>query len=332
MKKIRVAINGFGRIGRVLTRALQVRDDIELIAINDLMSVNQIGLLLRYDSIYREFDGSVQAKENCIEIDDQIVYVYGSKDPEDLPWGELDIDVVVDCTGVFRTTEKASRHIAAGAKKVLISAPATDDSTPTFVYGINHHEMSGNELVVSNASCTTNCAAPMVKIIHDAYSIKRGFLSTIHAYTGDQRLHDGPHKDMRRARCASENIVPTTTGATDALVKLFPDLHGRLIGSAIRVPIPVGSLTEMTLELETSVTVNEVNKLFKSQAEENYGSILAYTADPIVSSDIIGNPYSCIFDSELTSVNGNMVKISGWYDNESGYSNRLVDMIGEIGR
>ena len=185
---------------------------------------------------------------------------------------------------------------------------------------------------MSNASCTTNCAAPMVKIIHDAYSIKRGFLSTIHAYTGDQRLHDGPHKDMRRARCASENIVPTTTGATDALVKLFPDLHGRLIGSAIRVPIPLGSLTEMTLELETSVTVNEVNKLFKSQAEENYGSILAYTADPIVSSDIIGNPYSCIFDSELTSVNGNMVKISGWYDNESGYSNRLVDMIGEIGR
>ena len=330
MRKVRIAINGFGRIGRVLTRALQGNDAIELVAINDLMELNKQALLLKYDSLHGGFEGSILPKENCLEINDHIVYVYNCRNPEELPWKELDIDVVVECTGVFRTKEMALMHVKAGAKKVLISAPASDN-TPTYVYGINHQEIKEEEQVVSNASCTTNCAAPLVKIVNDAFSVKRGFLSTIHAYTSDQKLHDSPHKDMRRARSGAENIVPTSTGATDALIKLFPHLHGKLFGSAIRVPVPVGSLTEMTLELESTVTVSEVNRIFEEQSEGDYKAILQYTSDPIVSSDIIGNKHSCVFDSELTNVNGNFVKIVGWYDNETGYSNRLIDMIGELG-
>lgn len=330
MSKVRIAINGFGRIGRVLTRVLQNNPHVELIAINDLMDLNQQAILLKYDSIHGKLDGKVVAKDNCLEINDSIVYVYNCKDPEDLPWAELDIDVVVECTGVFKTKEKASKHINAGAKKVLISAPVSDN-IPTIVMGINEHVLSLEEQIISNASCTTNCAAPMVKIIDEACGIKKGILTTVHAYTGDQSLHDSPHKDLRRARAGAENIVPTSTGATNVLAQLFPHLHGSLFGSAIRVPVPVGSITEMTFEIERKLTVGEVNNLFKQKAENDYMGILEYTDDPIVSSDVIGNTHSCIFDAGLTIVNGNLLKISGWYDNEVGYSNRLMELAIKMG-
>lgn len=325
MKKVRIAINGFGRIGRVVTRALQNNSNVELVAINDLMDLNQQAVLLKYDSVHGRLDGTVAAKDNCLEINDKIVYVYNCKNPEDLPWGELDIDVVLECTGIFRTKESASRHLKAGAKKVLISAPVNDEIS-TIVMGINDNSLSLEEEIISNASCTTNCAAPMVKIIDQACGIKKGLLTTVHAYTGDQSLHDSPHKDLRRARAGAENIVPTSTGATNVLVQLFPHLHGCLFGSAIRVPVSVGSITEMTFEIERKLTISEVNNLFKQKSENEYAGILEYTDDPIVSSDIIGNVHSCIFDAGLTIVNGNLLKISGWYDNEVGYSNRLLEL------
>lgn len=327
MSKVRLAINGFGRIGRVMTRALQNNDQVELVAINDLAPADQLVHLLKYDSVHRLFPGSVIAKENCIEINDKIVYVYNCKDPEELPWADLNIDVVVEATGAFRTKELASKHITAGARKVVVSAPAKGE-VPTFVLGINDDQITGDETVMSNASCTTNCAAPMVKIIDEACGIDRGFLTTVHAYTSDQKLHDAPHsKDLRRARAAAENIVPTSTGAANALIKLFPHLHGKLFGNAVRVPVSDGSLTEMTLVVNNPIPVSEINRLFKQKAEGEYKGLLEYTSDPIVSVDIIGNPHSCIFDSGLTVVNGNMIRIVGWYDNEGGYSNRLVDLV-----
>ncbi|MFT7611683.1 MAG: glyceraldehyde 3-phosphate dehydrogenase [Parvicellaceae bacterium] len=331
MSKVRIAINGFGRIGRVVARQLQGNENVELVAVNDLAPLDQLVNLLKYDSVHRKFQGEVIAKNNCIEINDQIVYVYNCKNPEELPWGDLKIDVVVECTGVFRTKELASKHITAGAKKVVISAPSSD-SIPTYVLGINDDLIDAEASVVSNASCTTNCSAPMVKIIDELCEIERGFLTTVHAYTSDQNLHDSPHdKDMRRARAAAENIVPTSTGAANALVTLFPHLHGKLHGSAIRVPVIDGSLTEMTFQVKNPVPISEINKVFKEKSQNEFKGILEYTSDPIVSVDIIGNRHSCIFDSELTVSNGNLIRVVGWYDNETGYSNRLIDLVQKLG-
>ncbi len=330
MGKIRVAINGFGRIGRVFTRAIQGNDNIELVAINDLSDTVTLAHLLKYDSIHRGFNGTVVARDNEIVINDIDVKVFNEKDPDNLPWAALNVDVVVEATGLFRTRALASKHIKAGAKKVILSAPAKEDGIRTVVMGINDDLIDGTEQIISNASCTTNCAAPMVKIIDELCGIQNGYITTIHSYTGDQRLHDAPHSDLRRARAAAESIVPTTTGAAKAITKIFPHLHGHMGGGGIRVPVPDGSLTDITCMVNNPVTAEELNSVFKEYAEGSLKGILEYIDDPIVSTDIIGNTHSVIYDSELTSVIGNMIKVVGWYDNEVGYSNRIVDLIERI--
>ena len=330
MGKIRVAINGFGRIGRVFTRAIQGNDGIELVAINDLSDTVTLAHLLKYDSVHRGFIGTVSANENEIIINGNTVKVFNEKDPENLPWSSLDIDVVVEATGIFRTRALASKHIKAGANKVILSAPAKEDGIRTVVMGINDDLIDGTEQIISNASCTTNCAAPMVKIIDELCGIQNGYITTIHSYTGDQRLHDAPHSDLRRARAAAESIVPTTTGAAKAITKIFPHLHGHMGGVGIRVPVPDGSLTDITCIVETPVSADKLNNVFKEYAEGSLKGIIEYIEDPIVSTDIIGNTHSVIYDSELTSVIGNMIKVVGWYDNEAGYSNRIVDLIERV--
>jgi len=330
MGKIRVAINGFGRIGRVFTRAIQGNDNIELVAINDLSDTVTLAHLLKYDSVHRGFNGTVVARDNEIVINDIEVKVFNEKDPDNLPWDALNVDVVVEATGLFRTRALASKHIKAGAKKVILSAPAKEDGIRTVVMGINDDLIDGTEQIISNASCTTNCAAPMVKIIDELCGIQNGYITTIHSYTGDQRLHDAPHSDLRRARAASESIVPTTTGAAKAITKIFPHLHGHMGGGGIRVPVPDGSLTDITCMVNNPVSAEELNRVFKEYAEGSLKGILEYIDDPIVSTDIIGNTHSVIYDSELTSVIGNMIKVVGWYDNEAGYSNRIVDLIERI--
>ena len=331
MSEIRVAINGFGRIGRVFTRALQNHPEIQLVAINDLSPASTLAHLLKYDSVHRAFPGLVEAKDNAIEINGEHVYVYSEKDPSDLPWKDLNIDIVVESTGIFRTRELASKHINAGAKRVIISAPPKTEDIPTVVMGINEHILTGDETIISNASCTTNCAAPLIKILDELCGIESGYITTVHSYTGDQKLHDAPHPDLRRARAAAESIVPTTTGAAKAITKIFPDLHGKLGGCGIRVPVPDGSLTDITCKVKDSTTVSEINKAFRNAASGDLAGILSYIDDPIVSTDIIGDPHSTIFDSRLTSVIGKMVKVVGWYDNEMGYSSRLADLVKKIG-
>ena len=330
MGKIRIAINGFGRIGRVFTRAIQCKDNIELVAINDLSDTATLAHLLKYDSVHRGFDGTVVAKNNEIVINDKGVKVFNERDPENLPWASLNIDIVIESTGVFRTKALASKHIKAGATKVILSAPAKEDGVRTVVMGINDYLIDGTEQIISNASCTTNCAAPMVKIIDELCGIQNGYITTVHSYTGDQRLHDAPHSDLRRARAAAESIVPTTTGAAKAITKIFPHLHGHMGGVGIRVPVPDGSLTDITCIVETPVSADKLNNVFKEYAEGSLKGIIEYIEDPIVSTDIIGNTHSVIYDSKLTSVIGNMIKVVGWYDNEAGYSNRIVDLIDRI--
>lgn len=327
MKKIKLAINGFGRIGRVMTRAILNHPNIELVAVNDLTDAKMLAHLLKYDSIHRRFPSTVEEKNGNILIAGKEVKVFSERNPEDLPWGELDIDVVVESTGIFRTKETASKHLTAGAKKVIISAPAKGGDVKSVVLGINIDVLTAEDNVISNASCTTNCAAPMVKVIDELCGIDRAFLTTIHSYTGDQRLLDAPHKDYRRARAAAESIIPTSTGAAIAVTKIFPHLEGKINGSAVRVPTPDGSLTDLTFLVEKEVTKEEVNMAFKQAAQKELKGILEYSEEPLVSTDIIGNPHSCIIDAELTEVNGKLVKVVGWYDNESGYSNRLADLI-----
>jgi glyceraldehyde 3-phosphate dehydrogenase len=330
MEKIRIAINGFGRIGRVFTRAIQGKDNIELVAINDLSDTATLAHLLKYDSVHRGFNGTVVAKDNDIVINDKGVKVFNERDPENLPWAALNIDIVIESTGIFRTRALASKHIKAGATKVILSAPAKEDGVRTVVMGINDDLIDGTEQIISNASCTTNCAAPMVKIIDELCGIQNGYITTVHSYTGDQRLHDAPHSDLRRARAAAESIVPTTTGAAKAITKIFPHLHGHMGGVGIRVPVPDGSLTDITCIVETPVSADKLNNVFKEYAEGPLKGIIEYIEDPIVSTDIIGNTHSVIYDSKLTSVIGNMIKVVGWYDNEAGYSNRIVDLIDRI--
>jgi glyceraldehyde 3-phosphate dehydrogenase len=332
MTKIRVAINGFGRIGRVVTRIVSQRNDMELVAINDLADAHTLAHLLKYDSVHRAFPGNVSSLDKAIVINDNVINIYSEKDPSNLPWKELNVDVVIESTGIFRTKETAGKHIEAGAKKVIVTAPAKGGGIPGFVLGINDSKITGKETIVSNASCTTNCAAPMVQILDELAQIDTGLITTVHSYTGDQRLHDAPHSDLRRARAAVNSIIPTTTGAAEAIAEIFPHLKDKIDGSGIRVPVIDGSITEITCIVKNKVTIEEVNNAFLKAANGSLKGILEYTNDPIVSSDIIGNTHSCIFDPELTTIVGNLVKISGWYDNEFGYSCRLVELSAIIGK
>lgn len=325
MNKVRVAINGFGRIGRVFLRASFLNPQIEIVAINDLTDSKTLAHLLKYDSVHRAFPGEVSYNEQGLLVNGKSIKTLQFKDPSELPWKELNIDIVIEATGLFLDKASAQKHLGAGAKRVILSAPPKD-STKTIVMGINDHLIDENDLIISNASCTTNCAAPMIKVLQK-WGIENAYISTVHSYTGDQRLHDTPHKDLRRARAAAMSIVPTSTGAAKAITRIFPELDGKIGGGGIRVPVPDGSLTDITCILTKKPSVTEINAEFKRASENDLKVILAYTEDPIVSTDIIGNPYSCVFDAEFTSIVGNMVKVIGWYDNEMGYSNRLRDLV-----
>ncbi|MBK6341957.1 MAG: type I glyceraldehyde-3-phosphate dehydrogenase [Flavobacteriales bacterium] len=328
---MKVAINGFGRIGRVTSRLLLQRSDIELVAVNDLTDTRTLAHLFKYDSVHGVFGGEVSNDEAHLILGGKRIKAYAAKDPAALPWKELGIDIVIESTGHFLTREAASAHLKAGAKRVILSAPAKDADIPSVVLGVNDHILKGDETIISNASCTTNCAAPMIMAIHDLCHIEDGFITTVHSFTGDQRLHDAPHKDLRRARAATVSMVPTTTGAAKAITRIFPELDGRLGGGGIRVPVPDGSITDITCRVKDLKTADEINACFRSLAEGKLKGILRYTEDPIVSVDIVGDPHSCIFDAQLTSVVGNMVKVMGWYDNEYGYSSRLVDLVVKLG-
>ena len=327
MKKTRIAINGFGRIGRNLFRLLLNHPEIEVIAINDIADNRTMSHLTKYDSIHGVLPFDCSFDENHIIINQKKYLFFHENEIGKLNWKNLNIDIVVESTGKFKTFEEINAHILAGAKKVILSAPSEVDNIKTVVLGVNESILDGSETIISNASCTTNNAAPMLKIINDLCGIKQAYITTVHSYTTDQSLHDQPHKDLRRARGASQSIVPTTTGAAKALTKIFPDLDGKIGGSGIRVPVPDGSLTDITFYVKKAVSIEEINKAFKHSAENQFKGILAYTEDPIVSVDIIGNQHSCIFDSQLTSVIGKMVKVVGWYDNEIGYSSRIIDLI-----
>ncbi|HAI76655.1 MAG TPA: type I glyceraldehyde-3-phosphate dehydrogenase [Microscillaceae bacterium] len=330
MSKIKVAINGFGRIGRIAYRALLQKPNIEIVALNDLTDTATLAHLLKYDSVHSRFQGQVSSDAQHIIVNGQAIRVYAEKDPKQLPWASLGVDVVLESTGRFTDEQGAGAHLQAGAKKVIISAPASGN-IPTVVLGVNDAALTGSETILSNASCTTNCLAPMAKVLDDVFGIEKGYITTVHAYTADQNLQDAPHKDLRRARSAAVSIVPTSTGAAKAVGLVLPHLKGKLDGVAMRVPVIDGSLTDLTVVLKKEVTAAEVNQAMKAAAEGAMKGILEYTEDPIVSVDIIGNPHSCIFDAQLTSVNGNLAKVVGWYDNEAGYSNRLADLIAKLG-
>ena len=330
MSKTRIAINGFGRIGRITFRNLIGNKNIEVVAINDLTDNKTLAHLLKYDSIHGRFHGEVTSDENYITVNNHKILALSERDPTKLPWGANKVDVVIECTGRFTDLESAKLHIKAGARKVIISAPATGELT-TIVLGVNDEKITADIDVYSNASCTTNCLAPMVKVLDDLLGIESGFMTTIHAYTSDQNLQDAPHKDLRRARAAAYSIIPTSTGAAKAVGLVLPHLKGKLNGNAMRVPIPDGSVTDFTAKLKKPATVAEVNAAFLAASESSLKGILEYTTDPIVSIDIVGNNHSCIFDSDLTMVIGDTVKVVGWYDNESGYSARLADLAARVG-
>ena len=325
---IRVGINGFGRIGRMVLRAGLGDPEIEFVAVNDLTDAKTLAYLLKHDSAQGNMDLDVIGENGKIMLNGKVFEVFSERDPENIKWGKLDVDVVVESTGFFRDELGAGKHLKSGAKKVLISAPAKGDIF-TVVKGVNEHLYDKNKHdIVSNASCTTNCLAPVAKILNDNYGIKNGFMTTVHAYTGDQKLLDAPQSDLRRARAAALNIIPTTTGAAIAVTKVIPELSGKLDGLAMRVPVPVGSITDFVCNIEKKVSVEEVNSLMKNAADYHLKDILEYSEEPLVSTDIIGNPHSSIFDSSLTKViDGNLLKVVSWYDNEWGYSNRMIDII-----
>ena len=330
---VKVAINGFGRIGRMVFRAGHSDPDIDFVAFNDLTDTKTLAYLLKHDSVHGQFSGKVDYTDNSLIIDGKEIKVTAERDPENLPWAEMKVDVVVESTGFFLTKETASKHQKAGAKKVLISAPAKDADIATVVKGVNEHELDMNATIISNASCTTNCLAPLVKVLNDNFGISKGFMTTVHAYTGDQKLLDAPHKDLRRARSAAVNTIPTSTGAAKAVGLVIPEMKGKLDGIAMRVPVPDGSITDFVCVLNKETTKEEINALFKNVAEHHLKGVLEYSEDPLVSTDIIGNPHSSIFDSSLTSVmGGTLVKVVSWYDNEWGYSNRMIDIIKLIGK
>ncbi|WP_347924599.1 type I glyceraldehyde-3-phosphate dehydrogenase [Pontimicrobium sp. SW4] len=327
---INIAINGFGRIGRRVFRLLLNNPNIQIVAINDLADSKTLSHLLKYDSIHGVLPNSISSDNQNIIIDGKKVNLQNHNHPKLINWKPFDVDFVIEATGKFKSLNDLNHHIYNGASKVILSVPPTDDSIKTVVLGVNEDILCKNDVIISNASCTTNNAAPMIDIINKLCGIKQAYITTIHSYTTDQSLHDQPHRDLRRARAAGQSIVPTTTGAAKALTKIFPDLSEVIGGCGIRVPVANGSLTDITFNVKNNVTVDQVNNTFKKASESNYKGILEYTEDPIVSIDIVGNPYSCIFDSQMTSVIGNMVKIIGWYDNETGYSSRIIDLISKL--
>jgi glyceraldehyde 3-phosphate dehydrogenase len=330
---VRVGINGFGRIGRNFFRAaLQSGADIEIVGINDLTDNATLAHLLKYDSILGRLGLPVTFTDDSITVDGKTIRVFSERDPANLPWGEVKADIVIESTGFFTKAADAKKHIAAGAKKVIISAPATDEDI-TVVMGVNHEKYdAANHHVISNASCTTNCLAPMAKVLDEEFGIVRGLMTTIHAYTNDQSVLDQPHKDLRRSRAAAVSIIPSTTGAAKAISLVLPNLKGKLDGFALRVPVPTGSATDLTVELAREATAAEINAALKKAAEGSLKGYLSYTEDPIVSADIVTDPSSCILDAGLTKVIGTTAKVVGWYDNEWGYSNRLVDLVGYVGK
>ena len=325
----RVAINGFGRIGRAVFRIIAGRPDsgVEVVAINDLSDDEILAYLLEYDSVMGRFDQEVSVADGVMKAGDQSVKMLMERDPAKLPWAELEVDVVIEATGVFRDRESLNKHISAGAKRVILTVPSKDKIDETVVLGVNDQALDADDILVSNASCTTNCLAPLAKVLDDSFGIKKGVMTTVHAYTNDQRLADVPHKDLRRSRAATENIIPTTTGAAVAVGEVLPQLAGKLDGMAMRVPVPDGSTVDLVVELNENVTVEQVNEAVRKAAEGPMKGIVEYNTDPIVSTDIIGNPHSSIFDAAATQVmGGNLVKVMSWYDNEWGYSNRVVDL------
>ncbi len=328
MKAIkRVAINGFGRIGRTLTRLVLSDPSMELVAINDLADVETMAHLFKYDSINGRFSGTVAQDNQDLIINSKRIPYLSQSQWQNLPWKELDIDVVVECTGQVKNNANAQVHLQAGAKSVLVSAPVDDERIPVFVLGVSDIQEIQQHNIISNASCTTNNAAPMIRILDDAFGIESCYITTVHSYTSDQRLHDAPHKDLRRSRAATESIIPTTTGAAKALTRVFPHLRDKMGGCGIRVPVPNGSLTDITCVVRSTGTVEEVNALFQNAAQGKWKGIIEYTSDPIVGVDVLKNAHSCVFDAQLTSVIGSMIKVVGWYDNEFGYSNRLMDVL-----
>ena len=326
---MKIAINGFGRIGRIFLRSA-IEKNINVVAINDLGDPATLAHLFKYDTVHRGFKGTVSFEADALIVNGKKIQVYAKSNPAELPWAELGIDLVLESTGKFTSRVGADLHLQAGAKQVLISAPASDKDIPMVVLGVNETHIDLKSPILSNASCTTNNVAPMVKILDDNWGVLEGYITTIHSMTGDQNLHDGPHKDLRRARAASASIIPTSTGAAKAITNIFPHLEGKLGGAGIRVPVLNGSLTDFTCLLKTATTIEEINVAFKKASENELKGLVEYTEDPIVSVDILDNSHSCIFDAQLTSIVGDMVKVVGWYDNESGYSNRLVDLVLKI--
>ena len=329
---IRVAINGFGRIGRRIFRLIQEQKDIQVVAINDLADARTLSHLLKYDSIHGVLKNNISHDGNDIIFDDQKIPLLNEKQIDTINWSPYNVDFVIESTGKFKTKTDLEKHIKNGAKRVILSVPPLDDSIKTIVLGVNDSSLNGNELIISNASCTTNNAAPMIAVINELCGVKQAYITTVHSYTTDQSLHDQPHKDLRRARAAGQSIVPTTTGAAKALTKIFPELQDVIGGCGIRVPIPNGSLTDITFNVEKTVSIEDINLAFKKASETYLKGILEYTEDPIVSIDIVGNTHSCIFDAQMTSVIGKMIKIIGWYDNETGYSSRILDLIRNLSR
>ena len=339
MSAVRVGINGFGRIGRILFRVMTSRpQEFEIVAINDLGSPQALAMLLKYDSVQGRFQGTVEATENGILVNGKKIRICAEKDPRNLPWKAESVDVAVESTGFFTGREKDGKpgydsHLSAGARKVVLSAPAKDDPDLTCVLGVNDSQLTAAHKCISNASCTTNCLAPMVKVLNESFGLEKGLMTTVHAYTNDQRVSDQLHSDPHRSRAAALNIIPTSTGAAKAVGLVLPEVNGKLTGISLRVPVPAGSITDLVATLKKTVTKDEINAAMKSASESSLKGILEYTSDPIVSSDVIGNPHSCIFDSSWTSVmGGNMIKVLGWYDNEYGYSSRTADLIARIAK
>ncbi|WP_339876430.1 type I glyceraldehyde-3-phosphate dehydrogenase [Olleya marilimosa] len=327
---ITVAINGFGRIGRRVFRLLHNNTNIKVVAINDLADAKTLSHLLKYDSIHGVFPAEISSTENTILVNNVTVSLLNQAHPKNIDWSKFTPDFVIEATGKFKTTKELQHHLNNGAKRVILSVPPTEDDIKTIVLGVNQNDLDGTEKIISNASCTTNNAAPMIDVINELCGINQAYITTIHSYTTDQSLHDQPHRDLRRARAAGQSIVPTTTGAAKALTKIFPELSNVIGGCGIRVPVANGSLTDITFNVKKTVTIETINEAFKKASKGKFKGILEYTEDPIVSIDIVGNPHSCIFDAQMTSVIGNMVKIIGWYDNETGYSSRIIDLISNL--
>ena len=327
---IKVGINGFGRIGRLVLKAAHTRDNIEFVGINDLTDAKTLAQLLKYDSTHGRFPGEVSAEGDNIIVDGKALKIFAERDPSNLPWKELGVDVVIESTGVFRKREQIAMHLTAGAKKVILTVPSKDEIDATIVLGVNDADLKPEHKIVSNASCTTNCLAPLVKVLLENFGVVKGLMTTTHSYTNDQRLLDMPHSDLRRARSAAINIIPTTTGAAKAVGKVIPQMKGKLDGMALRVPVNDGSVVDFACILEKETTVEELNAAFKKAAETSLKGILQYSEEPLVSQDIVGNTHSSIFDAPLTMVQGNFVKVISWYDNEFGYSSRVVDLIERV--